>query len=177
MDHETVYLTFFGMEEHRPAAATRIINRMIACGNNRWGVDGMVNRGRWNDRESYLRVHGSLLALRPLMGRPVGSLEQHTVCLSLSQLHATVCPKLLIEGKLEAAHPTLAISTCVGDRSGAKPTPTNMGFHRFEKKCGRLRGESRPRANPVGGREADATGEAVRRKILVDNPARLFGFA
>jgi hypothetical protein len=31
-------------------------------------------------------------------------------------------------------------------------TPINMGFSHFQKGCGRLLGESRPRANPVWGR-------------------------
>jgi hypothetical protein len=65
MDRETEYLPFFGMKEHRAAGATNVINRMIACDNSRWSVDRMDYRGRWNDRETYLWVHGSLLAPGP----------------------------------------------------------------------------------------------------------------
>jgi hypothetical protein len=60
MDGEAEYLGFLGMKEHRAASATRVINRVIARHNSRWSVDKMANRGRGNDRETYLWVHGSL---------------------------------------------------------------------------------------------------------------------
>ena len=96
MDHETVYLTFFGMEEHRPAAATRVINRMVACDDNRWGVDKIVNRRRWNDRETYLWVHDSLPELDRLMGA-AGWLASHPAGANLHEPHAAVCSKLLTD--------------------------------------------------------------------------------
>lgn len=44
MDDEAMYLALFGVQEHRPAAATSVINRMIAGYDDRWCVYKMANR-------------------------------------------------------------------------------------------------------------------------------------
>jgi hypothetical protein len=148
VDREAKYLTFLGMQEHGPAGATGIVNRVLARDDGRWSLGKRANRRRWNDRETYLWVHG----LTPGTGPPHGALpadlratRQARTCTSRTPpsvqncspipsrggssdaRHRTRVSAWRTAGITSAAHPDVARQIeAAGDRVGTSRRPAGV---------------------------------------------------